>query len=96
MPKKVSSLLDTHLNYFETINLEDINHHISKRSIDYSTNSFKKEFKQIEFNAFNQRFRLSLNEKREILDNNFKAFTIDENGEKKEIKYNLDGFYEGK
>lgn len=94
----VSSSFQDHLSYFETFSLQDINHRIYKRSVGYQQTdpSYEKEFKQIEFNAFNRKFRLILNEKKEILDQNFQAFSVNEKGEKKVIDFRPDEFYEGK
>lgn len=79
--------------------MNEIQHRIHKRSIDYQSNeqypSLTKEFRQIEFNAFNRKFRLILNERRQILGDNFKAYSVDQTGRQKEIKYDADEFYEG-
>lgn len=87
----------TQLHHYELLSLKEIDHRIHKRSIDQQAPaaSATKEFRQIEFHAFNRKFRLMLNEKKEILGDHFKAYTVNERGEKKEINFQPDEFYEG-
>ena len=86
------------MNYYETISANDIYHRIHKRSIDslsINDQPIVKEFKQIEFRAFDRKFSLILNEKHQILDDQFKAYTVDRNGRRTEIEFSPDEFYEG-
>jgi len=94
--KSAFSSISSHLNYHETISTNEINHRIHKRSIDSSVNQPTiKEFKQVEFDKFNRRFRLILNEKNQILADHFKAYSIDQFGKKKEVHFDPSEFYEG-
>lgn len=79
------------LHYYQPLKVSDIKHHVSKRSI-ISTDSSKKS---ITVNMMDRQFTLDLSQRTDIFHDDFKAFSVDGNGIKKQHHINKRAFYRG-
>lgn len=76
---RLSVSLHRRLKHFDTLHAEDVSHRIVKRGIKHSQHPFN-TIKEVEFNTLGKNFRLILNPHREVLHKQFKAYTVDGDG----------------
>lgn len=67
------------LQYYETLHADEIVHRTVKRGYKPSSHPFN-TIKEVEFKALGRNFRLILHPHKEVLHNNFRAYSIDGDG----------------
>ncbi|CAD7084096.1 unnamed protein product [Hermetia illucens] len=87
--------LHRRLKHFDTLHAEDVSHRIVKRGIKHSQHPFN-TIKEVEFNTLGKNFRLILNPHREVLHKQFKAYTVDGDGNETVVHLDHDNFYSGR
>lgn len=83
------------LKYFETLHADQLQHKIVKRGINPSTHPYN-SIKEVNFNAFGKQFRVILTPKRGILHSNFKAYTVNGDGDETTVHLDHDNFFDGR
>ncbi|GAB6020822.1 hypothetical protein CHUAL_003479 [Chamberlinius hualienensis] len=88
------SAIDKNLKYYEVIRISDIDQSRVKRSTEngHELNSLK----EMQFQAFGREFRLMLTPRKGILSNQFRAFSLDADGNKVPVSVERNNFYEGR
>lgn len=82
--------LNNVLKYYEIIKLEEAQHHIVKRNLNELNHH-----RRIAFHFNGKKHHLHLQQTQEILSPDFKAFTIDANGRKRQIHVDTNTYYKG-
>lgn len=87
--------LHKNLNYYELLHVEDFTHRIIKRGAKPSYHPYNK-IKEIEFKALGRNFRLILHPHKEMLHKNFRAYTMDSDGNQTIVHLDHDSFFRGR
>ncbi|XP_071810805.1 ADAM 17-like protease isoform X2 [Apostichopus japonicus] len=91
--RTVEGALHHALHYYQPLRTSDIRHHVSKRSIVTSADSNKK---QITVNLMDRQLTLDLSTRTSLFHDEFKVFSVDKSGKKKEHVINKRAFYTGR
>lgn len=91
----LSGQLNKNLKYYETLHVDDITHNIVKRGAKPSLNLHNK-IREVEFKALGRKFKLILHPHREVLHQNFKAFSVNSDGNETIIHLDQDSFFRGR
>ncbi|XP_047532357.1 ADAM 17-like protease isoform X2 [Vanessa atalanta] len=83
------------LKYFETLHASKFTHHIVKRGVKLSHHPFN-IIKELQFQTLGKSFRLILHPHNSVLHSNFKAYSVDADGNKSIIHIDYDHFYTGR
>lgn len=78
--------LSRNLHYYESIHADDIVHRIVKRGAKQSYHPFN-VIKEVEFKALGRHFRIILHPQRDVLHSNFKAYSVDGDGNEKVVHF---------
>lgn len=78
--------LSKNLHYYESIHADDIVHKIVKRGTKQSNHPFN-VIKEVEFKVLGRHFRIILHPQKDVLHSNFKAYSVDGNGNEKIIHF---------
>lgn len=81
-----SANLSKNLRYYESIHADDFVHKIVKRGTKHSTHPFN-TIKEVEFKIHGRHFRVILHPQKEVLHSNFKAYSMDGDGNEKIIHF---------
>lgn len=73
--------MKNNLKYFETLHASDLTHHIVKRGAKLSNHPFN-TIKELNFQTLGKQFRLILHPHTSVLHSNFKAYSVDADGNK--------------
>lgn len=76
---QISGQLGKNIKYFETLHADAFTHNIIKRGTKPSYNLYNK-IREVEFNALGRKFKLILHPHREVLHQNFKAYSVNSEG----------------
>ncbi|XP_017469317.1 PREDICTED: ADAM 17-like protease isoform X3 [Rhagoletis zephyria] len=90
-----ASTLHRTLRHYEILRSEDCRHKIVKRGIKHSSHPYN-VIKEVEFKALGKHFRLILHPHREVLHSNFKAYTVDGDGNETVVHLDHDNYYTGR
>ncbi|XP_053946892.1 ADAM 17-like protease isoform X3 [Anastrepha ludens] len=90
-----ASTLHRTLRHYEILRSEDCRHKIVKRGIKQSSHPYN-VIKEVEFKTLGKNFRLILHPHREVLHSNFKAYTVDGDGNETVVHLDHDSFYTGR
>ncbi|OWR44118.1 ADAM 17 protease [Danaus plexippus plexippus] len=83
------------LKYFETLHVSQLTHHIVKRGAKLSSHPFN-TIKELHFQTLGKSFRLILHPHNSVLHSNFKAYSVDADGNKTAIHIDHDNYYTGR
>ncbi|XP_045450383.1 ADAM 17-like protease [Melitaea cinxia] len=83
------------LKYFETLHASKFTHHIVKRGVKLSHHPFN-IIKELHFQTLGKNFRLILHPHNSVLHSNFKAYSVDADGNKSVVHIDYDNFYTGR
>ncbi|CAH0724941.1 unnamed protein product, partial [Brenthis ino] len=83
------------LKYFETLHVSKFTHHVVKRGAKLSNHPFN-TIKELHFQTLGKDFRLILHPHNTVLHSNFKAYSVDANGNKTVVHIDYDNFYTGR
>lgn len=78
--------LSRNLHYYESIHADEIVHRIVKRGTKQSYHPFN-VIKEVEFKALGRHFRIILHPQRDVLHSNFKAYSVDGEGNEKMVHF---------
>lgn len=78
--------MSRNLHYYESIHADDIVHRIVKRGTKQSYHPFN-VIKEVEFKALGRHFRIILHPQRDVLHSNFKAYSVDGDGNEKVVHF---------
>lgn len=78
--------LGKNLHFYESIHADDIVHRIVKRGTKQSYHPFN-VIKEVEFKALGRHFRIILHPQRDVLHSNFKAYSVDGDGNEKVVHF---------
>lgn len=78
--------LSKNLHYYESIHADDIVHRVVKRGTKQSYHPFN-VIKEVEFKALGRHFRIILHPQRDVLHSNFKAYSVDGEGNEKVVHF---------
>lgn len=92
---KQSTGLDKSLKYYEVFHASDVSHNIVKRGINLSSHKYN-VIKELKFQALGRDFRLMLTPRKGILSSQFRAYSLDANGNKRPVEVEEENFYEGR
>jgi disintegrin and metalloproteinase domain-containing protein 17 len=92
---KFSAQLQKNLKYFETLHADEITHKIVKRGIKPSLNLHNK-IREVEFTALGKKFKLILHPHRDVLHQNFRAYTVNSDGNETIVHLDQDSFFRGR
>jgi disintegrin and metalloproteinase domain-containing protein 17 len=90
-----SANLHKNLKYFETLHVDEIKHKIVKRGIKPSINLHNK-IREVEFSTLGKNFKLILHPQREVLHQNFKAYSVNADGNETVIHVDHESFFRGR
>ncbi|XP_055373742.1 ADAM 17-like protease [Condylostylus longicornis] len=90
-----ASTLHKSLRHYETIHADQIQHKIIKRGTKHSSHPYN-VIKEIEFKVLGKNFRLILNPHREVLHSNFRAYSVDKDGNETIVHLDHTNFYAGR
>lgn len=82
----VSADLSKNLHYYEAIHVDDVVHRVVKRGTKQSYHPFN-VIKEVEFKALGRHFRIILHPQRDVLHSNFKAYSVDGEGNEKVVHF---------
>ncbi|GLH15570.1 ADAM 17-like protease [Gryllus bimaculatus] len=91
----ISCTLYKNLKYYETLHASELNHNIVKRGVNPSPHPFNK-IKEVSFDTLGRPFRLILSPQKEVFHSQFKAFTVDGDGEERSLFVDTEEFYHGR
>ncbi|XP_045775593.1 ADAM 17-like protease [Maniola jurtina] len=83
------------LKYYETLHASKLTHHIVKRGTKLSKHPFN-TIKELHFQTLGKSFRLILHPHNSVLHSNFKAYSVDADGNKTVVHIDYDQFYTGR
>lgn len=83
------------LKYYETIHVDEITHNIVKRGVKPSINLHNK-IREVEFTALGKKFKLILHPHRDVLHQNFRAYTVNSDGNETVVHLDHDSFFRGR
>lgn len=75
--------------------MDEINHTVVKRGIKPSVNLHNK-IREVEFTALGKKFKLILHPHRDVLHQNFRAYTVNSDGNETIVHLNHDSFFRGR
>lgn len=78
--------LTRNLHYYESIHADDVVHRVVKRGTKQSYHPFN-VIKEVEFKALGRHFRIILHPQRDVLHSNFKAYSVDGDGNEKVVHF---------
>lgn len=78
--------LSKNLHYYESIHADDVVHRVVKRGTKQSYHPFN-VIKEVEFKALGRHFRIILHPQRDVLHSNFKAYSVDGEGNEKVVHF---------
>lgn len=81
-----SAQLSKNLHYYESIHADDVVHKIVKRGTKQSNHPFN-VIKEVEFKVLGRHFRIILHPQKDVLHSNFKAYSVDGNGNEKIVHF---------
>ncbi|XP_031632985.1 ADAM 17-like protease [Contarinia nasturtii] len=87
--------LSKNLHYYESIHADDVVHRVVKRGTKQSYHPFN-VIKEVEFKALGRHFRIILHPQRDVLHSNFKAYSVDGEGNEKVVHFDHDSLYTGR
>lgn len=76
------------MHYYEAIHADDVVHRIVKRGTKQSSHPFN-VIKEVEFKALGRHFRIILHPQRDVLHSNFKAYSVDGDGNEKVVHFGM-------
>lgn len=82
----ISAQLKRNLHYYESLHTDDVVHRVVKRGAKHSSHPFN-VIKEVEFNVLGRHFRIILHPQRDVLHHNFKAYSVDGDGNEKAIHF---------
>ncbi|KAK7869940.1 hypothetical protein R5R35_013718 [Gryllus longicercus] len=91
----ISCTLYKNLKYYEMLHASELNHNIVKRGVNPSPHPFNK-IKEVSFDTLGRPFRLILSPQKEVFHSQFKAFTVDGDGEERSLFVDTEEFYHGR
>ncbi|XP_050667857.1 ADAM 17-like protease isoform X2 [Leptidea sinapis] len=91
----VNCTIHHNLKYFETIHASNLKHHVVKRGIKQSSHPFNK-IKELNFHTLGKDFKLILHPHTNVLHSNFKAYSVDGDGNKTIVHIDQENFYTGR
>lgn len=74
------------MHYYETIHADEVVHRIVKRGAKQSYHPFN-VIKEVEFKVLGRHFRIILHPQRDVLHSNFKAYSVDADGNEKVVHF---------
>lgn len=83
------------LKYFERLHASSLTHNIVKRGTKTSSHPFN-TIKEINFKTLGKDFRLILHPQSSVLHSNFKAYSVDADGNETTVHIDRDNFYSGR
>lgn len=83
------------MHYYETLHVSDFKHKLVKRGVKHSSHPFN-TIKEIEFKALGKNFRLILHPHRDVLHSNFKAYSVNGDGQEQIIHFDHSNLYRGR
>lgn len=78
--------LSKNLHYYESIHADEVVHRIVKRGAKQSVHPFN-VIEEVEFKVLGRHFRIILHPQRDVLHNNFKAYSVDADGNEKVVHF---------
>ncbi|XP_037945075.1 ADAM 17-like protease isoform X2 [Teleopsis dalmanni] len=83
------------LRHYEVLSKDSVTHKIVKRGAKQSSHPYN-VIKEVEFKTLGKNFRLILHPHREVLHSNFKAYSVDGDGNETVVHLDHDNFYAGR
>lgn len=87
--------MQKNLKYYETIHVDEISHNIVKRGAKPSINLHNK-IREVEFTTLGKKFKLILHPHRDVLHQNFRAYSVNSDGNETIVHLDHDSFFRGR